>query len=81
VTAIAYDYDSPRWFNLKLGVIGKRVPRATLAQAFARDIKDDGLVWGLSLLQVGRRHLLYVGAKNGQPHVCLGFFWLTRGRP
>ena len=29
--------------------------------------------WGVGLLQVGRRHLLYVGRSDGQVKVWLGF--------
>lgn len=54
---------------------------AVLAQAHRRDIKDDGIHQGFGLLQVGSRHLLYIGSNEGRLHLCVGFLWFTRARP
>jgi hypothetical protein len=89
---LSLDWNSLRWFGVKLGrlVLKARhgptmstVCRASAcgAQAFARDIKGEGLMFGVGIGQIGMRHLLYVGANNGRPHVSLGFCWLTPGRP
>ncbi len=96
VEPLLYDIDSTRWFGVKVGRLVARLrperdgcslirwdwrAYGCLAQAFVRDVKDDGLIFGASLWQVGTRHLLYVGAKNGAPHLALGFCWLSRERP
>jgi hypothetical protein len=87
------DWDSKRWFGAKLGQFTVRLWQETdanslpsrisgcLAQAHARDIENEGLACGAGIGQVGQRHLLYVGARNGQPHLSVGFCWLTRGKP
>jgi hypothetical protein len=90
------DWAGSRWFGAKLGRFtmklwheadahslpsqGRRLS-GCLAQAHARDIENEGLACGAGIGQVGQRHLLYVGARNGQPHLSVGFCWLTRGKP
>lgn len=87
------DWNGLLWFGAKLGRATLRFWRVEgngpcppaihvcIAQAFARDIKDDGLVFGAGIGQIEQRHLLYVGASNGRPHACVGFCWLTRAKP
>lgn len=84
------DWSGPRWFGAKLGKATLRLWReevkepatsavhVCLAQCFARDIKDDGLCFGVGVGQVELRHLFYIGASNGRPRLAVGFFWLTR---
>lgn len=72
------DSDSLNWFGVKLaGVDRPRVPTLILAQAHRRDVKDEGVNQGVGLVQIGGRHLLYVGSIGGRLRLCLAFVWLT----
>lgn len=85
------DWAGPRLFGAKLGRFvakawrdpagGKTRVSGCLAQAHARNIENEGLACGAGIGQLGQRHLLYVGARNGRPHLSLWFCWLTRERP
>ena len=71
-----WDWDCASYFGAKLGrfdVLGERI---VLAQVFNREL-TSGPVAGMSLLQVGHRHLVYIGLENSAPKLCLGFLWLT----
>ena len=65
------DWTNARWFN-----VGAPTWRPTLPGRGRQTVKlwnlwrrysADGRWWGVGLLQVGRRHLLYVGRTQGYP--------------
>lgn len=68
-----WDWSGTSFFGMKLGRVKVLGQRVVILQAFNR-----GTVGGVSLLQVGRRHLIYVGSENGSARICVGFIWLTR---
>jgi len=63
---------SIRWFGFKLGKI---------VQAHRRFNGRGCASQGVSLIQSGTRHLLYLGSDDGKPHVCVAGMWLTRATP
>ncbi len=74
-----FDCDGLDYFGVKVarGRPAKAFPRMALLQVFRRSL-EDGVVQGLSVGQIGKRHLFYIGSERGSLRVCLGFVWLTR---
>lgn len=74
-----FDFDSLDYFGLKFARLGptRNLPTIALFQVFRRSLAD-GVVQGLSIGQIGKRHLLYVGTDGGALRLCIGFVWLTR---
>lgn len=68
-----FDYDSLDYFWLKV----LRLRIGTLFQVFRRSL-NDGVVQGISLVQIGTRHAFYIGSERGALRLCLAFAWLTR---
>lgn len=74
-----FDWSGISFFGAKVlrtRLFGGR-SRMVLAQVFNRQM-DAASVRGVSLLQIGKRHLLYVGAEAGEIKLCVGFCWLTK---
>jgi len=80
-----------RWYGFKLGHIRNRYigkvgtravffPGVTLAQSHRRFNRRDTASQGVGLLQVGGRHLLYIGSNDGALRLCLCFIWLKGQR-
>ncbi len=74
-----FDYDGVNYFGMKIarGQPAKFLPRMAMLQVFRRSL-DGGIVQGLSVGQIARRHLLYVGSDCGAFRLCLGFVWATK---
>ena len=74
-----FDYEGVSYFGMKIarGQPMKALPRMALFQVFRRSL-DGGVVQGLSVGQIARRHLLYVGSDRGALRLCLGFVWVTK---
>ncbi len=77
--------DSWNWFGVKLfwtKLFGKH---CCLAQAHRRFFDGGDVATGFGLLQVGLRHLLYVGRRIDDGierySVCLGFCWIIGRAP
>jgi hypothetical protein len=55
----------PHWFGVRLGDrmvhIGQQSVIFCAAQVFNRRFVNDEHCWGVGVLQVGRRYLLYIG--------------------
>lgn len=65
------DWSNRRWFNVsapmwRLPIPGNERRTVRLWNAWRR-LSNDGRWWGVGLLQIGRRHLLYVGRTQGYP--------------
>lgn len=56
-------WDGWRWFNVSgpCFKIGRRARLVWLWNAFNRHTADGAHWWGIGVLQVGNRHLFYVG--------------------
>jgi hypothetical protein len=74
-----FDCDSINYFGVKVarGKPSKALPRMTLFQVFRRSLAA-GVVQGVSFVQIGKRHLVYLGSENGSLRIAVGFLWLTR---
>jgi hypothetical protein len=70
------DYQNVRWFNLSdPWVLGKyRKPSIRLWNCFNRHTRDGDHFWGIGVLQMGARHLLYMGFDQ----VAMGFVTIWR---
>jgi hypothetical protein len=74
-----FDFAGADFFGLKLGRLMYRGwPSVIAAQAFRRKTNELH-VQGASLLQVRKRHLVYIGGEGGELRLCVGFIWFTRG--
>ena len=76
VLSNTYDFHSARWYGLK---VGRWSASGALAQSHRRFNRRDTASQGLGLLQIGARHLFYLGTVDGRLRLCLGFVWLAGG--
>ena len=53
----------PNWFNVSAPAFRSPIGRVRLWNLFRR-VSTDGTWWGFGLLQIGSRHLLYVGEQG-----------------
>jgi hypothetical protein len=63
----------PHWFGVRTGDtmlhVGNRSIIFCIAQAFNRRFVNGVHCWGFGILQIGRRHLFYIGSSG----VSIGF--------
>jgi hypothetical protein len=82
------DYTAPTWFNLSsphwMIPAPHRAGKMTIRlwNLHRRHSKNDGRWWGVGVLQIGRRHLAYIGRVDDREgsrwQFCLFFLGQTR---
>lgn len=67
------EWGGPDWFDLSIGWLGPVAPWCAF-----RSVTADGSAWsGFGLLQIGTRHLFFIGNANGHDQLCVLFFWVV----